>query len=81
MEVGQPPSWASQVTPFTPRVKPCVIQRFLTVDSMYRTIKCDHSLKSCSTVLYYDSQSETLGDKKFSNFYCGSVCFLVLPSL
>ena len=28
--------------PLTPRVKPWVIQSFLTFDSMYRTLKCDH---------------------------------------
>ena len=32
------------VNPLTPRVKPWVIQSFLTFDSMYRTLKCDHSL-------------------------------------
>ena len=31
----------------TPRVKPWVIQSFLTFDSMDRTLKCDHSLESC----------------------------------
>ena len=39
------------VNPLTPRVKPWVIQSFLTFDSMDRTLKCDHSLKSCSAVL------------------------------
>ena len=38
------------VNPLTPRVKPWVIQSFLTFDSMDR--KCDHSLESCSAVLY-----------------------------
>ena len=33
--------------PLTSRVKPWVIQSFLTFDSMDRTLKCDHSLKSC----------------------------------
>ena len=33
--------------PLTPRVKPWVIQSFLTFDSMDRTLKCDHSLESC----------------------------------
>ena len=40
------------VNPLTPRVKPWVIQSFLTFDSMDRTLKCDHSLESCSAVLY-----------------------------
>ena len=31
------------VNPLTPRVKPWAIQRFLTFDSMDRTLKCDHS--------------------------------------
>ena len=35
------------VNPLTPRVKPWVIQSFLTFDFMYRTLKCDHSLESC----------------------------------
>ena len=34
------------VNPSTPRVKPWVIQSFLTFDSMNRTLKCDHSLES-----------------------------------
>ena len=33
--------------PLTSRVKPWVIQSFLTFDSMDRTLKCDHSLESC----------------------------------
>ena len=40
------------VNPLTPRVKPWVIQSFLTFESMYRTLKCDHSLESCWGVLY-----------------------------
>ena len=32
--------------PLTPRVKPWVIQSLLTVDSMDRTLKRDHSLES-----------------------------------
>ena len=32
------------VNPLTPRVKPWVIQSFLTFEPMYRTLKCDHSL-------------------------------------
>ena len=31
----------------TPRVKPWVIQSFVTFDSVDRTLKCDHSLESC----------------------------------
>ena len=34
------------VNPLTPRVKPWVIQSFLTFDSMDGTTKCDHSLES-----------------------------------
>ena len=33
------------VNPLTPRVKPWVIQSFLTFDSMDRTLKCDHWLE------------------------------------
>ena len=40
------------VNPLTPRVKPWVIQSFLTFDSMDRTAKCDHSLQSSGAVLY-----------------------------
>ena len=35
------------VNPLTRRVKPWVIDSFLTFDSMDRTLKCDHSLESC----------------------------------
>ena len=45
------------VNPLTPRVKPWVIQSFLTFDSMDRTLKCDHSmeslLSSCSAVFFF----------------------------
>ena len=40
------------VNPLTPRVKPWMIQSFLSFDSMDRTLKCDHSLESCGAVLY-----------------------------
>ena len=40
------------VDPSTPRLKPWVIQSFLTFDSMYRTLQCNHSLESCWAVLY-----------------------------
>ena len=30
-----------------PRVKPWVIQRLLTFDSMDRNLRCDHSVVSC----------------------------------
>ena len=40
------------INTLTPRVKPWVIQSFLTFDSMDRTPKCDHSLKSCWAVVY-----------------------------
>ena len=43
------------VNPLTPRVKPWAIQSFLTFDSMDRTLKYDHSLESCSAVLYCDA--------------------------
>ena len=33
--------------PLTPKVKPWVIQSFLTFDSMDRTLKCDYSWESC----------------------------------
>ena len=39
------------VNPLTPRVKPWVIQSFVTFDSIYRTLRCDHSLESCCVVL------------------------------
>ena len=35
------------VNPLTPRVKPWVIQSFITFDYMDRSLKCDHSLESC----------------------------------
>ena len=35
------------VNPLTPRVKPWVIQCFLTFDFMDRTLECDYSLESC----------------------------------
>ena len=35
------------VNPLTARVKPWVIQSFLTFDSMTRTLMYDHSLESC----------------------------------
>ena len=38
---------ASGLNPLTPKVKPWVIPRFLTFDSMDRTLKCDHLLESC----------------------------------
>ena len=34
------------VNPLTARVRPWVIQSFLTFDSMDRTLKCDHSWKA-----------------------------------
>ena len=40
------------LSPFTPTVKPQVTQSHLTTDSMYRPLKCDHSLESCVAVLY-----------------------------
>ena len=36
-----------KINPLTSRVKPWVIQSFLTFDCMDRTLKCDHSLESC----------------------------------
>ena len=35
------------INPLTPRVKPWVIHSFLTLDSVDRTLKCDHSMESC----------------------------------
>ena len=35
------------VNPLNPRVKPWVIQSFLTFNSMERTLNCDHSLERC----------------------------------
>ena len=50
--------------PMTPRVKPWLIQSFLTFDSMAdRTLKCDHSMETCGAVLY-----------------CGAVCFSILET-
>ena len=40
------------VNPLTLRVKLWVIQRFVTFDSMDRTLKCDHSLERRREVLY-----------------------------
>ena len=31
-----------KIDPLTPRVKPSVIQSFVTFDCMDRTVKCDH---------------------------------------
>ena len=39
------------LNPFTPRVKPCVMQNVLIFNSTDRTLKCDHSLESCWAVL------------------------------
>ena len=54
--------------PLTPRVKPWVIQSFLTFDSMDRTLKCDHSLQRCWAVLY-----PVCNFGKFINFGLGTV--------
>ena len=35
------------VNPLTRRVKPWLIQSFLTFHSVDKTLKCDHSLESC----------------------------------
>ena len=40
-------AFLKRLNPLTPRVKPWVIQSFLTFDSKYKTFKCDHSLESC----------------------------------
>ena len=40
-------SFAIGFNPLTPRVKPWVIQGFLTFDSKDRPLKCDYSLESC----------------------------------
>ena len=37
----------TDLNPLTPRVKPWLLQSFLTFGSMDRTLKCDHSLESC----------------------------------
>ena len=37
----------NDLNPLTPRVKPWVIESFLSFDYMDRTLKCDHSLESC----------------------------------
>ena len=41
--------WTSvnEINPLTARVKPWVIQSFLTFASIDRTLKCDYLLKSC----------------------------------
>ena len=36
-----------KINPFTLRVKPCMIQSFLTFDSVDNALKYDHSLESC----------------------------------
>ena len=60
------------VNPLTPRVKPWVIQSFLTFDSMKRTLKCDHLLESFEqyfTVLLYVFQFYPVCNfGKFINF-------------
>ena len=40
------------VNPLTPRVKPWVIQSFITFACMNRTLKSGDSLESCGAVLY-----------------------------
>ena len=51
---------AIKLNPYTPRIKPKVIQSFLTLDSKDRTLICDHSLESCSVVLYCGAVCFTL---------------------
>ena len=41
------------VNPLTPRGKPWVTQSVLTLYSMDRTLKSDHSLESCCHILYF----------------------------
>ena len=75
------------LNPLTLRVKLWVIQRFLTIDHMDRTLKCDYSLECCWAVLccgavvLFDSQSEKTGDTKFSNFWFHVQNPKVWPSL
>ena len=60
------------VNPLTPRVKPWVIQSFLTFDSMDRTVKCDHSLESCCAVHVLYCRAVTCNFGKFINFRLGT---------
>ena len=51
--------------PLIPRVKPWVIQSFVTFDSMDRNLKCDHSLDSCLAVLFCGAVSQVGNFGKF----------------
>ena len=75
------------VNPLTPRVKPWVIQSFLTFDSMEGTLKCDHSLESCTLpwcCLFFSStqfvilENLSILDLAFSGVNGSSVQFLRL---
>ena len=63
--------------PLTPRVKPWVIQSFLTFDSMDRTLKCDHSLESCLAVLYCGALSGVKRFTKLKNSFTTYFCVKV----
>ena len=63
-------------TPLTPRVKPRVMQGFLTFNSMNRTFKCNHSLESRGAVLYSGAVFQcypVCNFGKFINFGYGTV--------
>ena len=65
-----------KVTPLTPRVKPCVIQSFLTFDSVDRTLKCYHlfhwkAVEQYFTVVLFVFQ--VCNFVKFINFGLGTV--------
>ena len=64
-------------SPVTPRVKPWVIQMFLTFDSVDRTLKCNYSLarfEQYSTVELFILQfSPVCNFGKYINFGIGTV--------
>ena len=78
------------VNPLTPRVKPWVIQSFLTFDSMDRTLKCDHSSNDffcCTQIVVLENLSildlALLGVKGFILFLsnnCTYKMYVMTPS-
>ena len=64
------------VNPLTPRVKPWLIQSFLTFNSMDRTLKCDHWKaveKYFTLVLQYFNFTQFCKFGKFIFFGLGTV--------
>ena len=64
------------VSPLTPRVKPWVIQSFLTFKPMDRTLKCDHwkaVMQYFTVVLFVFQFFQVLNVRKFIKFGLGTV--------